>query len=274
MNYINADNKGIDGYLEMIQSKIEKEDVIELSFEDFTDYIPYYDGEFEVNKESISYLAKKLTEHYLDSEPRIRKGFVKRAIDTPILLYKGDGSLNCKSSIYRNGLLMVRIAVIMAKVDGQTADEEIKAIKKLIWDMGVLSLMEKRALYAKAIYLLSSGQKYDEHARDYVRAALDRETLIEKIPELSSGVANRILEISKEVAVADGFLERSELRFLQDIYSALGLSPRSAKPDLEKYAAEKYMDIKSRDTRDIIPEKDLDEMDDILGDLLLDFDEF
>lgn len=264
----------LDVYLQGLQEKLESLDVIELHFEDFTNYLPFYEGDFEIDKESISYLSKKFKENYLDSEPRIRSGIIKRAIDSPIILYKGDGSLSYKSPGYRNGLLMVRMAVIMSKVDGKIADDEITAIKKLIWDMSFLSLMEKRGLYAKAIYFISSGQKYDERARDYIRAALCRDTLIEKIPDLSSGSARRLIEIAKCIAVADGFLERSELSLLQDMYRALGLPVRSAKSDLEKCAADKYIQIKSRDKKDLVSEKELDEMDDILGDLLLDFDDF
>ena len=94
---------------------------------------------------------------------------------------------------------------------------------------------------------------------------------MERIQELNPVTAGRLLTIAKDVAIADGFIHRSELIFLQDMYRVLGLPARSARSDLETYANEKFIDLKSRGIVEYPTEDQLDEVDDLLGDLILDF---
>ena len=274
MNGEKDDQDGISDYLKQIYEQLDSQDVVELRFDNFIEFLPSYNGEDEINKESIVYLSAQFQSHSLDSEPRIRQGFIKHELESPIFIYKSVGSFDPHSNGYRNGLLMVRVAAIMACIDSVIDEEEIIIIRNLIWDMNYLSMTEKNALYAKVKYLLAIDKEFDERARDYISIFLDRDRLIEKIPELSQPVSKALLQVAQDIALADGFLERGELRLLQDIYRALGLSAHSTRTDLEKYAAEQYIDIKTRKSSSIMAEEELDEIYDVLGDMLMDFDDF
>lgn len=266
--------KSSPDYLDQVFERLEKKDFIKLRFENFIDYFPYYDGGEKIDKESIVFLSEQFEKQSLESEPRIRQGIMNHNIISPIFVYRNVGSCDYHSLSYRNAFLMVRMGVIMAKVDGVADDQEILKIKNLIWNMRNLSIMEKSSLYVKANYFIDAENETDGRTRNYIRIALNRDALIEKLPELSQSASNAILKVAKDIAIADGFLERGELRLLQDIYKCLGMSARSTKPDLERYAAEKYIGLQAQKKNDLMSKVELDEIDDLLGDLLLDFDGF
>ena len=263
--------------LNKIQKWLEIHKFIELRFEDFTQHIPLHSGEEELSQESIKYLSNKLEEYHFESEPRIRQGFIKRKIYSPIFVYKKIGSIVSSSDNYKHGLLMVRIAVIMTKADGSIDDHERKSIENLIWDMGFLSETEKVSLFVKASYFMATDRIYDKQARQHIKIILNHDGFIEKLEDLNSSSQNTLLKVAKDIAIADGFLEKGELTLLQDMYRVMGLSARSAKTDLEKYAAKEYIDLKSKtsiNNNEAISNSEFEEFDDVLGDLLIEFDVF
>ena len=267
-------DSGLSAYLNQVGEQLKTDDLVKLSFEDLAAHIPYYNGEYELDKESISYLSSHFEKHFLDSEPRIRKGYVKHLIDSPIFIYKCDGSFDHHSNSYRHGFLMVRVAVVMSIIDGIIDSQELTQIRRMIWNMEFLSLTAKISLFAKANYFMAEGGELDAQEKDYKRMAISRSKLIERIPSLSEPTAKAFLKVAKDVAIADGFLDREELTFLQDIYRALGLSARGTKSDLKKYAETKHIDIEDLSSNKLIPEAELDEFDNVLGDLLFDYDDF
>ena len=121
---------------------------------------------------------------------------------------------------------------------------------------------------------MSDGSELDAHGRDYKKMVVDRSQLVEKIPDLSKSAANALLRVAQDIAIADGFLDRQELTFLQDIYRAFGWSVRGAKFDLKKHAETKHIDMEDYSSSKLIPEAELDEFDNVLGDLLFDYDDF
>jgi len=263
----------INRLLENVLERLKDEQVVRHQFADLAAVIPEADDSYELEPSTVRFISESLTSHELDSEPRIRRGLVKRALDSPIIMYKSDGLKSSDSNAYKNALLLVRMAVLMAKVDGQASEEELETIKALIWNLGYLVPSQKCALYAKAMYLMDSGQKYDVRARDYVRLVLNRESIVSSLENISPTAANTMIEVAKAIAIADGFVDRSELVLLQDLYKVQGKSARSTKADLDRYAREQFVEIKQRDESTFVSNDELHEAEDILGDILLDFDD-
>ncbi len=256
---------------------LEEEKYIELSFEDFAQYVPSYFGEEVISKDIIKTISKLLKYNSLDSEPRIRQGFINHKAFSPIFIYKKIGSIDTSSDNYKHGLLMVRIAVIMTKADGSIDDHERKSIEKLIWNMGFLSETERVSLYVKASYFMATDRIYDKQARQHIKIILNQSGFIEKLEELNTSSQNTLLKVAKDIAIADGFLEKGELTLLQDMYRVMGLSARSAKTDLERHAAKEYIDLKSKtsfNNIEAISDTEFEDFDDVLGDLLMEFDDF
>ena len=261
-------------YIEQIKFRLQTEDYLKLSFGEFIDYLPVLQSGNELEQEAIIYLAEIFHQNGLSSEPRIGHGLIKRTLDSPLYIYSNPGSLDIHSVSYRQGVLMLRMAVLMSKVDGAVDDTEALVTLNFVRKMNYLTKIEKGALLAKANYFLDSGQKYDEPSREYIRLALNKENLIFKLPEMSKTASSIVLKIAKDIAIADGHIGRSELILLQDMYKALNMSARSVKSDLEKYAQKNYMEIKFWNKDNLIQDKEFDEIDDVLGSILDDFDEY
>ena len=267
----------ISKLIKEILATLEEKKYIELSFEDFAQFVPSYFGEEVISKDIINTISKLLKYNSLDSEPRIRQGFINRNIYSPIFIYKKNSSIDSSSDNYKHALLMVRIAVIMTKADGSIDDHERKSIDNLIWDMGFLSETEKVSLFVKASYFMATDRIYDKQARQHIKIILNHDGFIKKLEDLNPSSQKTLLKVAKDIAIADGYLEKGELSLLQDMYRVMGLSARSAKTDLERYAAKEYIDLKSKtsfNNTEAISDIEFEEFDDVLGDLLMEFDDF
>ncbi len=200
----------------------------------------------------------------LSSEPRISQGFIKRSIFSPVYIYNENASLDIQAESYRYGLMMLRVAVMMAKVDGDVVETETTNIMNMIENAAFLSGYEKCALQAKAKFLLDKDLKYDDRARDYIRITLDRETFLKKIESMSRTSSFLLLNVAKQVALADGVIEKSENRLLQDMYRTLDLPARSTKSDLNKYMTKHGLEAGFWDDNKQFDEKELAQLERIL----------
>lgn len=270
MKNINEPDDALSKFIGTLNAELTKNDFIQMSFDDFMEFIPYYNGEYKIDEESIKYLAEYFEKFSIETEPRIRKGITKHRIDSPILLYKCTGQFDHKTVSYRNGFLVVRMAVIMALSDGVASDAELKKIKRIIWGFNFLTLTEKKALYVKANYLVLTKNHVEDN---YRRIAINRIGFIAKLPEVSQSTSMMLLNVAMDIAIADGVILQAELRLLKDMYKALDMSVRSAEPDLRKYADNQFIKIRQKDEEELFDENQLDEVDDILGDLIMDFDD-
>ena len=275
---LNDGNTEFSSFLKQIHIQLDSEDFIKIKFEDFLEFLPNIEKTDVLDKDSISYISDYLHKELLESEPKINRGFVERHVESPIYLFKNTGPFDHTAIRYKQGLLMVRMAVIMAFADGSVSEDELLTIKEVIWDMDWLSSMEKRSLFAKANYLITPGLAIDERTATYNKISLNREILVKKVSELSQKSASFIIQVAQDVAIADGFLDKGEISLLQDIYRVLEMSVRSVQGDLTRHAAKKHLYVTSGSVKnrneDLIPETEMGEIEDVLGDLLLDFDEF
>lgn len=273
-NILDNLKNGIDELIKKVKLELEKKDLCSLQFDDFSDYFPDNFGSEYIKKSSLIYLAEVFGRSNLDSEPKIRSGNIERNRHSPIYIYLCDRSVSNYSQAYKHALLMLRVAIIMAVVDGSIEDNERDKLKSLIWGMKYLTLEEKRALNAKAHYLLSAEMYQEPKVREYMRLILSPSLLIEKLGNISDKSVKALLEIAMEVAVSDGRVEERELIFMKNIYRKLDMPVRSAKTDLKIFAKERFITLKDHLIVDSQVEREIYEVDDILGDLFSDYDEF
>ena len=263
----------LEQFAENIRLRLENEDLVELVFEDFSDYLPTNFGSEFINRESLIYISDVFTKFGLDSEPKIRSGQIERRRHSPLFVYKSDRETSTHSDEFKYSVLMLRMAVIMTIVDGVIGGSERKKLKSLIWDMGFISSSEKKSLYAKANYLLSAEMYQEPKVREYMRLFLSPSLLVEKVGSLSPKSVTAILDIAMEIAISDGYLEKRELNFIKNIYRELDLPVRRARSDIESFAKNRYVSLKTQKEVNTTIESELYEVEDVLGDLFLDFDE-
>ena len=98
---------------------------------------------------------------------------------------------------------------------------------------------------------------------------------IRKIVELDSKSQDLVIELIKDIAICDGYIDRSETKLLRDVYKALELPTDNVKRELTLLAKKKRIKIRefmnAEIDRIINEDVDLDDMnfdvDQILSDL-------
>jgi len=268
--------KEAEDFLATKLSILGDNDLLKLKLGDFAKFLPEEESPDSISKEAVAFLAKLFESLGVQTEPRLRKGIVQRSFSNPIFLYRCSGDFDHSTQHFKQGLLMVRLAVITALSDGDAADDELEEIKKIIWGQNIFSLPEKKSLYAKASYLMLHDYEEDERGRDYRRKFLSKTSFLEKFAELEAFHALRMLELAKDIVIADHFLDRGELKLLQEMYKIVGLSARSTESDLLKYANEKHILLETFRAKisETSGDNDNDDFGDVLGELLAEFDDF
>jgi hypothetical protein len=258
-----------------IRLKLSSQDLVEMCLSDFIEYIPEYSGGSELEPSGLKVLAEALGQSGIMSQPRMHGGYITRGIGSPVILFLDKGEFDHKAANYRYGLLLVQVAVIFARIDGYVHEKEILQIRRLVSNLDFLSSREKIELASTALYFLrvSTGVGGSEQVRVYLKAGLSKELALSRMESLSEPAKLNLIKMAIGVVTADGVLQEYEIAFLQDIYKKFGMSARSVRPQLEKYATENYIQLISDFSTELDPEI-LDEMDDVLGDLISDFDGF
>jgi tellurite resistance protein len=266
-------NKNLTEYLNCIVDELNSKLVVERVFGEVALFLPTYTSDGVLHRDDIGYLVSFINKFGLRTEPKLSKGFIERGIGTPLIFYMEKGEINFNSQSFKYARIVVQVAVVMAKTDKEVDKKESKCIENIILNLKKITSQEKAFLLAKARYLLAIDSIHDEFYGDYVKIALNQQSTIKKLEGLSENAILKLLEVAKEIAVADGRLDYKELSFIQDIYRVLGIHARKAKKDIEEFAKSKYMLLKDTSV-ETIDNQIFDELDDIVGDLLLEFDEF
>ncbi len=262
----------LDEYLAEIARLLDSEIIIDRSFESVARLIPTYETDSVLHQNDIKFLAKRLGTHGLRTEPKLSSGFVERAVDAPLFFYKDLGEIDFNSKLYKFARLVTQVAVIMARADHVVVEEELNTIQRIIWKIKGISHGEKVFLLAKAKYLLVIGDAYDEKYRDYIRIALSKENALEKMRLLSNTGQREILNVAKDIAIADGFLCYGELKFIKDMYHMMELPLRRARKDIEEHAENQLISLKHEGQEaDMFGGEISDEVENVLGDLFEDF---
>jgi len=259
-------------FIELIVKDLPEEEFLKCKFETFLPYLPSIEDSDEMSKEAITILADCFKEKGVQSEPRISRGYVKRAIESPIYIYKCSNDFDHTADNYRKALLQLRMSVVMALSDNEVAEEELASIKTMLWSIAYLSRPEKMALWVKAQYLVLSNHEIDERLRDYRKKLISQQSFIETFEELERPLALKLLTVAKDIAISDGYIEKGEVWILRKMYKALDLPTRSVEKDLIEHAKKNHVYLKNNNEEyETTTNIDDDEAMDLLGDILLDF---
>ncbi|MBT4520767.1 MAG: tellurite resistance TerB family protein [Halieaceae bacterium] len=263
-------------FFDQILSELDEHNVVRREFGDFANYIPGYDGGMELSRDDLEYLSEQFEHYKITSQPRVKRGFIKEGIDAPIYLYKDLGSFDHKSEDYRYAQVILQVAVVMARIDGDVSEDEIKGVMSLLNQLDFLGDREKVALQADAHFLLqtSIGVGGGEETRSYLKSGINKDHVIHKVKAMKNPARRKFVDAAKEIAIADGVLGIQEVEFLQDLYKALRMSTKPARGDIEEFAKEKHVEL--RDGFDEPEEPSVsavEEVSDALGELLTDFEE-
>tara|TARA_R110002094_G_scaffold42357_8_gene54658 strand:+ start:988 stop:1794 length:807 start_codon:yes stop_codon:yes gene_type:complete len=230
-----------------------------MCFGDFVELLPSYEGGVRLCKEGQEELAAFFETHLLASIPQVHRGTVVRTLSSPIVVFQDSGLIDKSSESFRYASMVTKAAAVMAKSDSVVSEEESSRVLERVEGLPYLTADQKLYLKALSLYLLSSETR--------------RDLLVKKVSDASPALRNTIVEVAMDIAIADGVLEEAEVGFLQDLYRAFDMDVRSARKDLEKYAREHYIVLeKRREATANLSENTIDEFDDVLGDLLTEFD--
>ena len=270
----NSTFRSLNELLKDIDTSLISERVIYCQLGDFVYFLPTNSSYAELEPSDIELLGECLSDYKIASFPKLSKGFSKRGVESPLILFRYGGEIDHKSGNYRYGLLIVQISVMFARIDGVIAEEEKDQINRIIKNLDFLSEIETTELIARAYYYLYGSEEMDgsPQVRDYMKVGLSRELSLKRIATLSEPARVKLVNIAKSVITSDQVIRPCEIDFLQDIYRVFDWSVRSARGDLEKFANDNYIQLRSPAGNTDM--KVIEEIDDVLGDIILDFGEF
>jgi len=156
-------------------------------------------------------VARILSELDLAIEPDRRYG--GRAVDatTQVALFSaiGGAAVDPDSAAYQSMRILVEVAVLAAASDGDITDDEIAVIRGTIERQG-LPQAEKLRLIAFAASLRVDRPK--------------QQSVLRKLQERPKAEREVIAQSALVTVMSDGVASAAEVRFLEQLYRALGLS--------------------------------------------------
>ena len=251
----------LEKYFENIVAEVKSSGLpVVKRFEDFVEYLPEIGiGPVgRISSRNIAAISIMLEKFQLNSEPRVHMGYIPRRYESTIVIFEKDNDVDYSSKQFKFAMLVARIMVLMAKADGEVVVEEKLEIESLIDDLQFISRSEKTTLKARAICLINDVPILGVNFYEYS---------INKIIELDAMSQDLVIELIKDIAVCDGYIDKSETKLLRDIYKAIELPTDNIKTELEYLAKNKR--IRLRDYRNEEINRILDEDINILD---MDFD--
>lgn len=146
--------------------------------------------------------------------------------DEPVVLFdlpEPVAKLEDVSDEFRNGLLQVALACIVAQADGRVTPEELAVLRLQIEDMAGISPSERLRLSANLEWFLAVPP--------------DMSQLRGRIREVASDREASLRQAVVAIAHTDGALAATEVAGIERIYRTFGLDPDQAYSDLHAVAA-------------------------------------
>lgn len=119
-------------------------------------------------------------------------------------------------------LFTVKLAAIMAKIDGRVEHEEIIFIQNTIDSLSYLKETKKYSVFIRGLFFMQ--QKFI------------REDLVFEFSKLGRDKQVSLINIMKSIVVADGYVDKSERKFLAELYRASGRAANNLTKDLYRQA--------------------------------------
>jgi hypothetical protein len=141
-------------------------------------------------------------------EPDRRYGNGGLVGEGAICLFKaaGGGALNVEAAQYSVARLLVELAVLAAKSDGDVNQREMAVVRKFMDRFTALGELERRRLTAVARAIMKSGNIDGPYLSSAAR--------------LADGIWDRAVAVIMDVMTADGPVVIEEVRFLERLFKA------------------------------------------------------
>lgn len=200
----------------------------------------------------------------LECFPKIVNGTVanieKSLIAVPLIIFNKGVPLQKTKSDIKYALLVGKIAAVMAKVDGEIVQEEVRQIRTDIYKLSFLSESEKYRVFIRTVYALQQKSS--------------KEKLMEDFSILPAKAKLQALNIAKDIAIADHYINRNERLFLYELYRLSNLPTNTVDKDLKAHAKNKNVALEGKNTQKAEEPELVIELDDSFEQMLSEFENF
>lgn len=214
--------------------------------------------------DGINEFKELLSNSGLECFPKIVNGTVanleKSLIAIPLVIFTKGTQLQKHKSDIKYALLVGKIAAVMAKVDGEIVQKEIRQIRTDIYKLSFLSESEKYRVFIRTVYALQQKSSKEE--------------LMEDFSILTAKAKQQALNIAKDIAIADHYINRNERLFLHELYRLSGLPTNTVDRDLKAHAKNKNVELEGQIAQKAEEPELVIEVDDSFEQMLTEFENF
>lgn len=174
----------------------------------------------KMTKKEATQFSELLAKLGYGVEPDVRFGGAPLESNSTAVLFRTSEPISAKApgAIYRGATVLLHIASAVAASDGVVAPEERAAIESQLLAIRGVTVGERSRLAAHVDWLLAS-----EVSLRGIQKRLDA---------LDAGARRAVAAFAVAVAGADGRIDAKEVKALEKIYQALGISPSEVFEDL------------------------------------------
>lgn len=168
-----------------------------------------------VNRDRARSLARALEGVEIGMEPHVLAGAKAPGEQDTVVLFAQqlvDSDVGSRAE-YQTAALTLQLASAVAQADGVFHDREVAHLRAEIEGWTHLTLAERRRLHAHLQWLTASPMNL---------AALKK-----KLELLPNAARETLAAFMATLAQADGFVSPDEVKFLEKVYRALGVEPKS-----------------------------------------------
>lgn len=200
----------------------------------------------------------------LDCFPKIVNGSVanieKSLVSIPLVIFRKSSPLDRNKNNIKYALLVGRIGAAMAKVDGKVDQAEINQIRSDIYNLSFLTESEKYRVFIRSIFALHQNTS--------------KEYIINSFSQLSMKAKLQALNIAKDIAIADRFINRNERLFLYEFYRLCDIPTSTVSRDLKVHAKRKNIELIKNSNVKVDTESGPMVVDDAFDEILAEFESF
>lgn len=158
-------------------------------------------------------------------EPDRRYGGIQAERSGPIVLFKIDdiSPTDGQSTAHQSSRTLVEVGILAAAADGTVSDDEFRSLEQFIAGLSATTPGELSRLRAYGLAL-----RYD---------LPKQQAVWKRLSTLSAIARTSIAQLGVSLVLSDGQISASEVKFLERLYTALGLDPNDVYAALHRQEA-------------------------------------
>ena len=173
----------------------------------------------KMSKKDATLFAQLLDKIGIGIEPDVRFGGPTLETGAKAVVFRtADGPAALPSTSYQGAAVLLHVAAAVASADGDVAGDEQTAIQAQLHSIKALGPSERTRLAAHVEWLFASG--------------VSLRGIQKRLDTLDARARRSIATFAVAVAGADGRVDRREVKTLEKIYAALGLTSNELFDDL------------------------------------------